>query len=65
MRIQHVSEPPHFHAQCLTCEKTIPNGEKYADLDGPPFQAYYHRQCLPPTEAILPDPSTVEWEETP
>jgi hypothetical protein len=29
---------------CCICEKM---GATLADLDGPPFKAYYHPECLP------------------
>lgn len=45
----YVPEPPYFNARCVTCQQPILSGDKIADLDGKPFQAYYHNHpsCLP------------------
>jgi hypothetical protein len=50
MRLQPVAEGPGkgFAARCLKCQQMIPAGTtKIADLDGPPFVAYYHTTCAP------------------
>ena len=40
---------------CCICEKM---GATLADLDGPPFKAYYHPRCLPPDETSSPEDPT-------
>ncbi len=48
MRLERVQEPPPFTCVCLTCHQVIPAGTtKIADLNGPPFAAYFHTTCTP------------------
>jgi hypothetical protein len=48
MRLERVPEPPGFTCVCLTCKQVIPGGTtKIADLNGPPFAAFFHTTCTP------------------
>ena len=48
-RWQLVPEPPNFEAKCLSCKKESV-GEKWADLNGLPFKAYY---CVPCRDKLV------------
>jgi hypothetical protein len=42
---------------CIHCHGFIDGSREpvYADLDGPAFEAYYHRQCLTPEQVLEAD----------
>lgn len=62
----HLVTDPHGHANdttsvpCLRCRQLVRLSEAVIDLDGPPFEAYYHTPCAPgtgPYPIITEDPT--------
>ncbi len=45
MRLQPVTGTWNFRIACLKCGKEVASSDAVADLEGTPFQAYYHKTC--------------------
>ena len=56
MRLQKVTVPPHFAAYCLACGRRVHTDKTgiIADLDGAPFKAYYHPECVKEFPKLTP-----------
>ena len=54
---------PGFTCHCYKCGERMFTSEELvlADLDGPPFKAFYHLECTEEADRpILPQPTTSE-----
>lgn len=57
MNLKKVELPPGMiiHASCRLCGESVRHsldGRLMADLDGPPFDAYYHGECAKRLEEL-------------
>jgi hypothetical protein len=54
LTVDHSAGAHNVQIQCYVCKAMLGLCDALIDLDGPAFEAYYHKACLPPGETLPP-----------